>query len=76
MARRKPPPLPKPDDHGNFWFGDRKTGPAVFRSGVEKEVYFALVSPAAGFLLAADGLRYYGTAEEALAALAAAGAFA
>lgn len=69
-----PAALPVPDEYGTFWLerGSRRCeGAAIFRSGrpASSGKYFASRGVPGGVLTCQGGLRYFDSADEALAAL-------
>lgn len=63
--------LPKPDRFGNYYFGAKPKGPAIFRSSVGKlgRFFASTGCQQIGILFDGPEIRYFDTAEEALSAL-------
>jgi hypothetical protein len=68
----KGPSLAAPDLSGNYWFGDKPQGTAIFRSGktVRPGKYFISAGcQASGILMDAEGIHYFDSPLEAHLAL-------
>lgn len=72
--------LPKPDEHGNYWFGRRAmpstklTDPVIFHSRLIRQNgvgggYIVLLNGQAGFLWEGNELARFATPRDAIAAL-------
>ncbi len=61
--------LPPADFWGNYWFGAKSRGPAIFRSNIIDKHWFVFLGPDKGFVWDGVNLKRFKYLQEAVDAL-------